>query len=115
MGKTFGPLEEYTPAAARDMVKVVPTVVLHFLHVELHPADLVGVIVLCHEPVAVVVVQGGVKVSGSVDDDVNVVFSHVMANRKPRPLIFYSPYFFCPVLLLFLSIMNPLLVLSQNF
>ena len=79
MGKTFGPLEEYTPAAASipngDMVKVVPTVVLNFLHVELHPADLVGVIVLCHEPVVVLVVQGGVRVSGPVDAELGQFYN----------------------------------------
>ena len=65
MGKTVGQLEEYTPAAASipngDMVKVVPTVVLNFLHVELHP------VVLCHEPVVVLVFQGGVRVFGPVE------------------------------------------------
>ena len=77
------------------MVKVIPTVVLKLLHVELHPADLVGVIVRGHEPVAVVVVQGGVGVSGSVDDDVNGVPSQgkmveVTANRKPVGLRNFS-------------------------
>ena len=70
------------------MIKLVPTVALKLLHVELHPADLIGVIVRGHEPVAVLVVQGGVGVSGSGDDDVNGVSGQgkmvkVTANRKP--------------------------------
>ena len=56
------------------MVKVVLTVFLKLLHVELHLADLIGVVVRGHEHVAAVIVQGGVSVwSGPVNDDVNDV------------------------------------------
>ena len=60
------------------MIKLVPTVALKLLHVELHPADLIGVIVRGHEHVAVL----------AGDNDVNGVSGQgkmvkVTANRKP--------------------------------
>ena len=57
------------------MIQIVPAVILQFLHVELHPAHLVGVVVRSHQPVVVVIVNARVGVSGPVYNDVDCAAS----------------------------------------